>query len=104
MSDAQSRKFGAWVKATLIFLQSLARTFRLARNVGEARHVVSVIWKGIAWQLGRRDGAATDVTLTVSGVSHVIGLGTGELLTPQEIYVERSYEQFPGFIVQKGWV
>jgi len=103
MSQTQSRSWTR-VKGATVVVQCLARTFRLAGSVAEARDLLGLLWKTVAWQLGRHDRTAPDVTVTLGGVTHVIGLGTGELLTPQEIYFERSYEQFADFVVEKGWV
>src|SRR5690242_2599597 len=51
----------------------------------------------------RKHHTQADETLRLFGVTHVLGLGAGELFAVQEIYWGRAYERLQGFVAQPGW-
>jgi FkbM family methyltransferase len=95
-----------WERASagngMILLRCLLNTLRLAHGRREAAGVVSLFLRAFLWRLSGA-AAAADQTLRLQGVAHVLGLGTGELLVPQEIYWERGYDQLADFVPQPGW-
>ena len=89
---------------TTIFLRCLLKTIRLATGPTEAASVLRLFFKLLVWRLRGSSNAEQDETLRLHGVTHVLGLGTGELLTPQEIYWEGGYDRLPDFVPRAGWI
>src|ERR1700694_1604057 len=69
-----------------VVLRCLLNTIRLATSPGEVASVLRLFFKFLVWRLTGSLGVEQDETLRLQGVTHVIALGTGELLVPQEIY------------------
>ena len=86
-----------------VFFRSLLNTFRLASGPVEALRVLGIFFDAFQWRL-QGSPAGRDGTLRLGGVTHVFGFGTGEMLTPQEIYVLGGYDRLPEFVPQRGWV
>jgi FkbM family methyltransferase len=95
-----------WERASaghgLILFRCLVNTLRLARGPREVAGVLGLLGKALLWRLSGATAPA-DQTLRLQGVAHVVGLGTGELLLPQEIYWERGYDQLADFVPRPGW-
>jgi hypothetical protein len=89
---------------TVLLLRRLLNTLRLASGPAEAASVLRFFWKALIWRLARPSGANEDETLRVTGITHVLGLGSGELFIPQEIYWETAYERLADFVTQACWV
>jgi FkbM family methyltransferase len=87
-----------------IFLRSLLNTVRLASGPVEMARVLGLFLKVVLWRLRGSSNGQRDETLRLQGVTHVFGLGTGELLTPQEVYWVRGYDRLPDFVPQPGWI
>jgi FkbM family methyltransferase len=88
----------------LILLRCLRNTVRLAAGPAELASVLRLFWKMLAWRVRGSPAAAQDETVRLQGVTHVVGLGTGEVLVPQEIYWDRGYDRLPDFVPQPGWI
>jgi hypothetical protein len=82
----------------------LVRTLRLATGPGELASVLGFFFKALAWHFKGSPGEDQDASLRIQGVTHILGLGTGEILTPQEIYWKRCYDRLPDFIPRSGWI
>lgn len=80
---------------TVLLPRCLLNTLRLASGPAEISSVLRFFWKALIWWLARSSGANEDKTLRVTGVTHVLGLGSGELFIPQEIYCERYTSDWP---------
>jgi FkbM family methyltransferase len=97
-----------WQSATagngMVLLRCLVNTLRLSAGPAEAAGVLRLFVKAAAWRARGEPGPAPDQTLRLQGVTHVLGLGTGELLVPQEIYWERGYDRLDDFVPRPGWV
>lgn len=88
----------------MVLLRCLLNTIRLATGPAEVASVLRFFFKTLVWHLTGSSNAERDETLRLRGVTHVLGLGTGELLTPQEIYWERGYDRLRDFVPQPGWI
>jgi FkbM family methyltransferase len=88
----------------MILLRCLVNTIRLATGPAEVASVLRFFFKFLVWRLTGSSSAERDETLRLQGVTHVIGLGTGELLMPPEIYWQRVYDRRPDFVPQPGWI
>jgi FkbM family methyltransferase len=88
----------------VVLLGCLLNTIRLATGRDEMASVLRCFFKSLMWRLGGSSTAERDETLRLQGVTHVVGLGTGELLTPQEIYWKRGYDRLRDFVPQPGWI
>jgi FkbM family methyltransferase len=88
----------------MIVPRCLLNTIRLATGPAEVASVLRLLFKFLIWRLKGSSRAERDETLRLQGVTHVVGLGTGELLVPQEIYWERGYDRLQEFVPQPGWI
>ena len=86
-----------------VLLKCLRNTMRLATGPAEVAGVFRFLFRLLLWRLRGSSGEEQDQTLRLQGVTHVVGLGSGELLTPQEIYWESGYDRLPDFVPQPGW-
>ena len=91
-------------RGTTFVIGSLFNTIRLATGPREIASVLRFVFKYLMWCLRGSSSVERDETLRLQGVTHVIGLGTGELLMPQEIYWQRVYERHPDFVARPGWI
>lgn len=82
----------------------LLNTLRLATGPSEVASVLGLFFKFLMWRFTDASSGERDVTLRLQGVTHVLGLGTGELLVPQEIYWQRGYDRLGAFVPEPGWV
>ncbi len=87
-----------------ILLRCLLNTLRLASGPAEVASVLRFFFKALVWRLGGSSDTERNETLRLQGVTHVLGLGTGELLNPQEIYWEGGYDRLRDFVPQPGWI
>jgi FkbM family methyltransferase len=87
-----------------VLLRCLRNTMSLATGPAEVAGILRVLFKLLVWRLNGSSDAERDATLRLHGVTHVLGLGTGELLTPQEIYGDGGYDRLPDFVPRPGWV
>jgi len=87
-----------------VLFRCVRNTFSLATGPAEVAGILRVLFKLLVWRLNGSPDTGQDATLRLHGVTHVLGLGTGELLTPQEIYGEGGYDRLPDFVPQPGWI
>jgi FkbM family methyltransferase len=86
-----------------VVYRGLRDTIRLAKGPGEVVGVIQAFAKAAAWKpTGQAE--ERDHVLRLNGVTHVLGLRTGEMFTPVEIYRDGSYDKLPDFVAQPGWV
>jgi FkbM family methyltransferase len=88
----------------MVVPKCLVNTIRLATGPAEVASVLRLFFKFLTWRLGGSSSVERDETLRLQGATHVLGLGTGEMLVPQEIYWERGYDQVAEFVPQPGWI
>ena len=89
---------------TKVLFRCLLNTVRLASGPTEVMRVLHLFLKAVVWRLTGSANADRDETLRLQGATHFLGLGTGELLSPQEIYWDRGYDRLPDFVPRPGWI
>jgi FkbM family methyltransferase len=84
-------------------VRGLVNTFRVAATPAEAAGLLATFGKSVAYLLAGKPGGQRDAAVRIQGAVHVVGLGSGELLTVQEQYWERAYDRLPDFVARDGW-
>lgn len=87
-----------------VVYRGLRDTIRLAKGPGEVVGVIQAFAKAATFKPTGGPPEARDHVLRLNGVTHVLGLRTGEMFTPVEIYQDAVYDKLPDFVTQPGWV
>jgi FkbM family methyltransferase len=86
-----------------VVYRGLRDTIRMAKGPGEVVGVIQAFAKAATWTPAGRSPEERDHVLRLDGVTHVLGLRTGEMFTPVEIYRDAVYDKLPSFVTQPGW-
>ena len=103
MSEANDWEHFSLLGVKVVY-RGLRDTIRLAKGPGEVVGVIQAFAKAATWKPDGRPAEDRDHVLRLNGVTHVLGLRTGEMFVPVEIYRDGSYDKLPDFVTQPGWV